>query len=61
MEHPVRRSAQSSASLLLYFHMVSTDSLGRYAARENVAAHSGSLLKKKSTNPVLKLLIADFL
>lgn len=41
--------------------MVSTDSLGRYAARENAAGLQWLSLKTKSTNPVLKLLIADFL
>lgn len=51
LEHPVRRSAQSSTSLSLYLHMVSTDSLGKHAARENPAALSDSLLKNKVNQP----------
>lgn len=51
LQRTVRSSAQSNASLLLYFCVVSADSLGRHAARENPAARGGSLFKNIVNQP----------
>ena len=50
-ERTVRSSAKLNASLLLYFHVVSADSLGKHAARENPAARGGSLFKNIVNQP----------
>lgn len=62
LQRTLRSSAQSNASLLLYFCVVSADSLGRHAARENPAARGGSLFKNIVNQPSIKRFVtANFL